>query len=91
MDRLYGWKTCENAPIMKAMKQQTNDVRNEFNMRLNEVSYSYIVSYLWLEVAIRFRFFGSVQFGYRLTIYFGERCQNHAKINSVRFDSVTLF
>ncbi|KAG7568256.1 Translation initiation factor IF-2 domain 3 superfamily [Arabidopsis thaliana x Arabidopsis arenosa] len=37
VDRLYGWKTCENAPIMKAMKQQTNDVRNEFNMRLNEI------------------------------------------------------
>lgn len=37
MDRLYGWKTCRNAPIVKAMKQQTKDVQNEFNMRLVQV------------------------------------------------------
>ena len=38
VDRLYGWKTCKNAPIVKAMKQQTKDVVNEFNMRLTGVS-----------------------------------------------------
>ncbi|ESQ27439.1 hypothetical protein EUTSA_v10018018mg [Eutrema salsugineum] len=37
VDRLYGWKTCKNAPIVKAMKQQTNDVKNEFNMRLTGI------------------------------------------------------
>ncbi|GAV91958.1 GTP_EFTU domain-containing protein/GTP_EFTU_D2 domain-containing protein/IF-2 domain-containing protein [Cephalotus follicularis] len=37
VDRLYGWKTCHNAPIVKAMKQQTKDVQNEFNMRLTQI------------------------------------------------------
>ncbi|MED6149181.1 hypothetical protein PIB30_060004, partial [Stylosanthes scabra] len=37
VDRLYGWKTCRNAPIIKAMKQQTKDVQNEFNMRLVQI------------------------------------------------------
>ncbi|XP_073282548.1 uncharacterized protein [Primulina huaijiensis] len=37
VDRLYGWKTCPNAPIMKAMKQQSRDVQIEFNMRLTQV------------------------------------------------------
>ncbi|KAF8106896.1 hypothetical protein N665_0130s0063 [Sinapis alba] len=37
VDRLYGWKTCKNAPIVKAMKQQTKDVINEFNMRLTGI------------------------------------------------------
>lgn len=37
VDRLYGWKTCRNAPIVKAMKQQTPDVQNEFNMRLVQI------------------------------------------------------
>ncbi|KAL9248186.1 hypothetical protein vseg_021538 [Gypsophila vaccaria] len=37
VDRLYGWKTCRNAPIIKAMKQQTRDVQNEFNMRLVQI------------------------------------------------------
>lgn len=37
VDRLYGWKTCRNAPIVKAMKQQTKDVQIEFNMRLTQV------------------------------------------------------
>ncbi|KAK9135932.1 hypothetical protein Syun_015262 [Stephania yunnanensis] len=37
VDRLYGWKTCPNAPIVKAMKQQTNDVQNEFKMRLTQI------------------------------------------------------
>ncbi|PQP97081.1 eukaryotic translation initiation factor 5B [Prunus yedoensis var. nudiflora] len=37
VDRLYGWKTCRNAPIVKAMKQQTKDVQNEFNMRLVQI------------------------------------------------------
>ncbi|CAA0372567.1 unnamed protein product [Arabidopsis thaliana] len=37
VDRLYGWRICENAPILEAMKQQAKDVINEFNMRLNEI------------------------------------------------------
>ncbi|XP_027148189.1 eukaryotic translation initiation factor 5B-like isoform X2 [Coffea eugenioides] len=37
VDRLYGWKTCRNAPIMKAMKQQSKDIQAEFNMRLTQV------------------------------------------------------
>lgn len=37
VDRLYGWKTCRNAPIIKAMKQQPKDVQNEFNMRLMQI------------------------------------------------------
>ncbi|CDP11376.1 unnamed protein product [Coffea canephora] len=37
VDRLYGWKTCRNAPIMKAMKQQSKDIQVEFNMRLTQV------------------------------------------------------
>uniref|UniRef100_A0A5B6Z2D5 Eukaryotic translation initiation factor 5B n=1 Tax=Davidia involucrata TaxID=16924 RepID=A0A5B6Z2D5_DAVIN len=37
VDRLYGWKTCRNAPIVKAMKQQSKDVQIEFNMRLTQV------------------------------------------------------
>ncbi|XP_057490420.1 eukaryotic translation initiation factor 5B-like [Actinidia eriantha] len=37
VDRLYGWKTCRNAPIVKTMKQQSKDVQLEFNMRLTQV------------------------------------------------------
>ncbi|ESQ34679.1 hypothetical protein EUTSA_v10006634mg [Eutrema salsugineum] len=37
VDRLYGWKTSKNAPIRKAMKQQSIDVINEFNTRLTSV------------------------------------------------------
>lgn len=37
VDRLYGWKVCRNAPIIKAMKQQSTDVLREFNMRLDRV------------------------------------------------------
>ncbi|XP_047162714.1 eukaryotic translation initiation factor 5B [Vigna umbellata] len=37
VDRLYGWKTCRNSPIVKALKQQTKDVQNEFNMRLTQI------------------------------------------------------
>ncbi|KAK8937152.1 hypothetical protein KSP39_PZI012069 [Platanthera zijinensis] len=37
VDRLYGWKKCPNAPIRKAMNQQSNDVKNEFNMRLTQI------------------------------------------------------
>nr|XP_010925041.1 LOW QUALITY PROTEIN: eukaryotic translation initiation factor 5B-like [Elaeis guineensis] len=37
VDRLYGWKPCPNAPIVKALKQQSNDVKNEFNMRLTQI------------------------------------------------------
>ncbi|CAA0841991.1 eukaryotic translation initiation factor 2 (eIF-2) family protein [Striga hermonthica] len=37
VDRLYGWKTCRNAPIQKAMEQQTSDVKIEFTHRLKAV------------------------------------------------------
>ncbi|THU73704.1 hypothetical protein C4D60_Mb04t25690 [Musa balbisiana] len=37
VDRLYGWKSCPNAPIVKALRQQSNDVKNEFNMRLTQI------------------------------------------------------
>ncbi|KAJ4966232.1 hypothetical protein NE237_018081 [Protea cynaroides] len=37
VDRLYAWKTCPNAPIQKALKQQSNDVQNEFKMRLTQI------------------------------------------------------
>ncbi|KAI3459976.1 hypothetical protein Pfo_016639 [Paulownia fortunei] len=37
VDRLYGWKTCRNSPITKAMKQQSKDVQIEFNMRLTQI------------------------------------------------------
>ncbi|KAF5467756.1 hypothetical protein F2P56_011974 [Juglans regia] len=37
VDRLYGWKTCRNAPIVKTMKQQSKDVQNEFNMRVTQI------------------------------------------------------
>ncbi|CBI18548.3 unnamed protein product, partial [Vitis vinifera] len=37
VDRLYGWKVCRNSPIQKAMKQQSKDVQNEFNMRLTQI------------------------------------------------------
>nr|XP_011458515.1 PREDICTED: eukaryotic translation initiation factor 5B [Fragaria vesca subsp. vesca] len=37
VDRLYGWKTCRNQPIGKAMKQQSKDVVNEYNMRVSQI------------------------------------------------------
>ncbi|XP_074575005.1 uncharacterized protein LOC141831528 [Curcuma longa] len=37
VDRLYGWKSFPNAPIIKALKQQSNDVKNEFDMRLTQI------------------------------------------------------
>ncbi|XP_016466157.1 uncharacterized protein LOC107788926 [Nicotiana tabacum] len=37
VDRLYGWKACRNAPIVKAMKQQSKDVQFEFHARLTQV------------------------------------------------------
>ncbi|KAI4389228.1 hypothetical protein MLD38_001476 [Melastoma candidum] len=37
VDRLYGWKTCKNAPIRVALKQQTKDVQNEFEMRFRQI------------------------------------------------------
>jgi len=52
VDRLYGWKTCKNAPIVKAMKQQNKDVTNEFNIRLTDVSYTSRVSYVWFELSL---------------------------------------
>lgn len=37
VDRLYGWKTCRNAPIGKAMKLQSKDVQLEFEHRVTQV------------------------------------------------------
>ncbi|KAJ0247703.1 Eukaryotic translation initiation factor 5B [Hirschfeldia incana] len=37
VDRLYGWKTCKNAPIEKALALQSKDVVIEFNMRVTHV------------------------------------------------------
>lgn len=37
VDRLYGWKSHRNEPIVKALKRQTKDVQNEFNMRLIQI------------------------------------------------------
>jgi len=37
VDRIYGWKTCRNAPIRIAMNQQSNDVKIRFNTRVTEV------------------------------------------------------
>ncbi|VAH11688.1 unnamed protein product [Triticum turgidum subsp. durum] len=37
VDRLYGWKTCPNAPIGKALRQQNDDVKLEFNTRLTDI------------------------------------------------------
>ncbi|TVU50099.1 hypothetical protein EJB05_01456, partial [Eragrostis curvula] len=37
VDRLYGWKTCPNAPIVKALKSQSDDVQREFKWRVTEV------------------------------------------------------
>ncbi|PNY04227.1 eukaryotic translation initiation factor 5b-like protein [Trifolium pratense] len=37
VDRLYGWKTCRNAPIRKAMMKQSKDVKNEFNMKVTQI------------------------------------------------------
>ncbi|TVU01954.1 hypothetical protein EJB05_52603 [Eragrostis curvula] len=37
VDRLYGWKRCTNAPIVKALKQQNEDVKREFNMRVTDI------------------------------------------------------
>ncbi|GAU13351.1 hypothetical protein TSUD_43050 [Trifolium subterraneum] len=37
VDRIFGWKTCRNAPIRKAMTKQSKDVKNEFNMRVTQI------------------------------------------------------
>ncbi|ONI21976.1 hypothetical protein PRUPE_2G099300 [Prunus persica] len=37
VDRLYGWKTCCNAPIEKAMKQQSKDVKIQFETQLVQI------------------------------------------------------
>ncbi|XP_059631614.1 eukaryotic translation initiation factor 5B [Cornus florida] len=37
VDRLYGWKASRNAPIRNTMKEQSKDVKNEFNMRVTQV------------------------------------------------------
>ncbi|XP_047072003.1 eukaryotic translation initiation factor 5B-like [Lolium rigidum] len=37
VDRLYGWKSCPDAPIVKALKSQSDDVQSEYRWRLTEV------------------------------------------------------
>ncbi|XP_023644095.1 eukaryotic translation initiation factor 5B isoform X2 [Capsella rubella] len=37
VDKLYGWKKCKNYPILKAMREQSKDVKNEFNRRLTGI------------------------------------------------------
>ncbi|XP_014754461.1 eukaryotic translation initiation factor 5B isoform X2 [Brachypodium distachyon] len=37
VDRLFSWKNCPNAPIKKALKQQTEDVKREFDARLTDI------------------------------------------------------
>ncbi|KAL6192388.1 hypothetical protein ACLB2K_033478 [Fragaria x ananassa] len=37
VDRLCGWKPCPNAPIVKAMKQQSQDVKYQFNKKVEEI------------------------------------------------------
>ncbi|GMN55532.1 hypothetical protein TIFTF001_024647 [Ficus carica] len=37
VDRLYGCKSRCNAPIQQQLDQQSRDVQNEFNMRLNQI------------------------------------------------------
>ncbi|CAL5348566.1 unnamed protein product [Camellia sinensis] len=37
VDRLYGWKVCRSAPLVKAMKRQSKDVQIEFNAKLTQV------------------------------------------------------
>uniref|UniRef100_A0ACD5TH78 Uncharacterized protein n=1 Tax=Avena sativa TaxID=4498 RepID=A0ACD5TH78_AVESA len=37
VDRLYGWKSCPNTPILEALKNQSDDVRSEYKWRLTEV------------------------------------------------------
>ncbi|KAI9157144.1 hypothetical protein LWI28_017564 [Acer negundo] len=58
VDRLYGWKTCRNAPIVKAMKQQSKDVQNLFNTSLTQktmvekLTFSNVVQCTVLEVKV---------------------------------------
>ncbi|KAM3214280.1 hypothetical protein ACQJBY_066634 [Aegilops geniculata] len=37
IDRLYGWKECTNAPIVEALKKQSDDVKSEYKWRLTKV------------------------------------------------------
>ncbi|XP_071737766.1 eukaryotic translation initiation factor 5B-like [Rutidosis leptorrhynchoides] len=37
VDRLFEWKTCENAPIGKALKLQSDDVKLQFKDRVNKI------------------------------------------------------
>ncbi|XP_020870275.1 LOW QUALITY PROTEIN: eukaryotic translation initiation factor 5B [Arabidopsis lyrata subsp. lyrata] len=37
VDTICGWKKSKNAPLLKTMKQQSRDVVNEFNMRVDHV------------------------------------------------------
>ncbi|EMS50586.1 Eukaryotic translation initiation factor 5B [Triticum urartu] len=37
VDRLYGWKECTNAPIVEALKKQSDDVKSEYKWRLTKV------------------------------------------------------
>ncbi|KAL3619260.1 hypothetical protein CASFOL_036830 [Castilleja foliolosa] len=37
VDKIFGWKTCRNAPIKKALSQQNSDVKMRFNDGLKKV------------------------------------------------------
>ncbi|KAM3193849.1 hypothetical protein ACQJBY_070470 [Aegilops geniculata] len=37
VDHLYGWKECTNAPIVEALKKQSDDVKSEYKWRLTKV------------------------------------------------------
>ncbi|CAK8536659.1 unnamed protein product [Lathyrus sativus] len=85
VDRLYGWKTCRNAPIRKAMLQQSKDVQNEFNRRLdqilsNESSHQTIARGVILDTSKNHI---SVSFSKLLKIL-GEAAKNLAAVNPER-------
>lgn len=37
VDRLYGWKSVPNSPIMDALERQAEHVRTEFEQRMDKV------------------------------------------------------
>ncbi|KAL5710722.1 hypothetical protein ACHQM5_021252 [Ranunculus cassubicifolius] len=41
VDRLYGWKTCPNAPIRKALDRQTKAVQDEFKRKVEEICWQF--------------------------------------------------
>ncbi|CAN1268736.1 Eukaryotic translation initiation factor 5B [Linum perenne] len=41
VDRLHGWKVCRNAPIRKAIKQQSKDVQDQFKMMVKQIIFQF--------------------------------------------------